>query len=182
MQNEETPEDETLNEMPVEYTELTYPPENEQAYTGFSPLIVKEILNHITLGCNLADCAHIVKLPAQRVSNWYNTNYHNFKFAVDYCLADHKRRLLTNIIKSDNALKVSSAKFLLERKYRDEYGKELKIDFNSVMIDNVTKVVFDLSVKYIKDQEILKLFVEELADKLGSIKPTTGIDTQKLIT
>jgi len=176
-----TPED--INQLPIENTALYYPHENEQALVGFAPLIVEEMLKHVTLGCNLTDIANIVRLPPARVRNWYDTNYCNFKYAVDYSMADHKRRLLQKLVTADDGLKIKASQFLLERKYRDEYGKEIRIDVNHVMIDNITRVVFETAVKYIKDTDILKLFVNDLSEQLAMIRPSAGIETgQRLST
>jgi hypothetical protein len=87
-----------------------------------------------------------------------------------------------------NPKKVSStiskaAQFLLERKYRDEYGKEIKVEVNHTMIDNITRVVFDAAVRYIKDPETLKLFITDISEQVALIRPTEGMPpNQKMIT
>jgi hypothetical protein len=176
----------TINELPVEDTKLYYPESSEQALQGFTPEIIKDIMLHVQLGANLTDVANIVRLPPQRVQHWYKTNYCNFAYEVDYHRADNKRRLLKTLMQ-DNPKKVSStiskaAQFLLERKYRDEYGKEIKVEVNHTMIDNITRVVFDAAVRYIKDPETLKLFITDISEQVAVIRPTEGMPpNQKMI-
>lgn len=186
MQAEELPA-KTLNELPVEDTKLYYPTEDEQASQGFMPDIIKDIMLHIQLGANLTDVANIVRLPPQRVAHWYKENYCNFRYEVDYYRADNKRRLLKVLMESDpkkaSATVSRASQFLLERKYRDEYGKEIKVEVNHTMIDNITKVVFDAAVRYIKDPEMLKLFITDISEQVALIRPTEGMpDNQRMIT
>jgi hypothetical protein len=163
-------------------TELIYPDPDEQLLTGFTPKIVTDILLHITLGMTLTDAANIVRLPPGRVIKWYGNNYCNFKYAVDFSKADNKRRHLKNIMTPKEAIALKASQFALERSYRDEYGKEIKIEVNNVLVDNITRVVFDTATRYIKDPETLKLFVQDLADQVAMINPSEGIsDGRKLI-
>lgn len=173
----------TLDDLALPNPELYYPSEEEQALTGFAPDIVEDMLKHLVLGMNLTDVANIVKLPPSRVHKWYNTNYGNFMYAVDYHKADNKRRLLHVLMKGERATAVRASQFMLERKFRDEYGKEIKIDVNNVMLENITRVVFDTAVRYIKDPEVLKLFVEDISTQIALIRPTEGLnDGSRLIT
>ena len=174
---------ESLHELPPEDTSLYYPTSEEQAQTGFTLPIVEEMLKHVVLGANLTDIANIVRLPPARIQHWYKNNYCNFTYAVDYHRADNKRRLLKVLMDGKKSVAVKASMFLLERKYRDEYGKEIKIEVNHTMIDNITRVVFDAAVKYIKDPEMLKLFVEDIAEQMRLIRPTEGMpEGQRLIT
>lgn len=159
-----------VNELPLMDTSLHYPSEQEQAEQGFTPGIIDMILKHITLGLNLSDCANIVMLPPSRVWHWYNKNYCNFKFAADYATADSKRRLVRHQVEAVDALKVKASQFMLERKYRNEYGKEIKIEVNHTMIDNISKIVFDKAVRFIQDPEKLKLFIQEIASEMSMLR------------
>ena len=182
MNHEPTLPEETLNELPPPSTELYYPSEAEQAQTGFTKSIVDNIIIHMVLGTNLTDAANIVKLPVARVFAWYKNNYCNFAYSVDYARADHKRRLLKHLVEGKDATKIRASQFLLERKYRDEYGKEIKIEVNQTMVENITRVVFDKAVKYITDPEKLKLFIEEVGESMALIRPNEGMpENQKLI-
>jgi len=168
---------------PLENTQLYYPDEQQQAETGFTQSIVEEVLKHISLGTTLSDAANIVRLPPNRIISWYNKNYCNFQFSVDYHKADNKRRYLKAMLDADDATKVRAAQFMLERKYREEYGKEVTVKVNHTVIDNITKIVFDKAVRYIQDPEKLKLFIEEIAQEVRLIRGTEGLpEGQKLIT
>lgn len=186
--NDQTLTTGNLDELPLPSTELYYPNEEDQAVTGFTPMIVEEILKHTSLGCNLMDCASITRLPPSRVYNWYTKNYCNFKFSIDYHRADNKRRILKVVTPGANGDKIPNATesrnslFLLERRYKDEYGKEIKVEVNTVMIDNIMGVVFESAKKFIPDPEKLKQFVEDVSIGMGLIKPSEGMpDGQRLI-
>jgi hypothetical protein len=50
------------------------------------------------------------------------------------------------------------------------------------MIDNITRVVFDAAVRYIKDPETLKLFITDISEQVAVIRPTEGMPpNQKMI-
>jgi hypothetical protein len=179
--NKELSLQEDVDLAPIGDTELFYPSEGEQAQTGFTPMAVKEILTHIQLGATLSDCANIVRLPTRRVLHWYNKNYCNFRYSVDYCKAHNKRKLLKDVYESKNGLKVSSAKFMLERKHRDEYGKEIKVEVNHTMVDNVAKVTFEVATRHIKDPDELRMFIEDLAEEYRMIKGNEELPTEQRI-
>jgi hypothetical protein len=179
--NNEVYTQEDLDTLHPPNTSLSYPSESEQAISGFTPLIVEEILKNLAVGLTLSDAAHIVKLPPSRLNQWYTNNFCNFKYAVDYQTTNFKRRNLVTLLKSENATTTRSAQFILERKFRDEYGKEIKIDVSHSLISNVTKVVFDTAVRHIKDPELLKIFINDLSDQLSLVKPTAEATNNQLL-
>ena len=179
---------ETLDELAVEHTALYYPNEGEQALQGFTPEVIQSIMTQTKLGLNLTDVAHSVRLQPSRIRHWYKTNYCNFAYEIDFHRADNKLRLLAPLMQTDPK-KVPSpqvsrnAQFLLERKYKDEYGKEVKVEVNHTMVDNISKVVFEAAVRYIKDPETLKLFISDIREGVSVIKPTEGLQpNQRMIT
>lgn len=174
--------EESKHMAPIGDTELYYPPTEEQAQSGFVPALVDEMLKHVVLGANLTDIANIVKLPPARIHHWYKINYCNFAYAVDYHMADFKRRLLAVMMKADAPVKIKAATFFLERKYREEYGKEIKIEHNHIMLDNIMNKVFDVALRHIHDPQVLKVFIEDLSAELSLIKAAEGMpENQKLI-
>lgn len=153
-----------------EETALFYPSEEEQAQTQFLPELVPQILDHITIGCTLQDAAHIVRLDPKRVKSWYTDNYCNFRFAVDQHTVANKRELIKALLNGKNVTQARSAQFVLERKHSQEYGKDVKVETNTKLIENVTQIVFDTVVKYVSDKETVKLFINDIASQIALIK------------
>ena len=150
--------------------EIKYPSEEEQATTGFMQLTVEEILNNIKVGMTLHDCACLVGLKPSIVKGWYNRNYCGFAEVVDTAMALNKRLHIGRIHQAKDRTQVNASTWWLERKHKDEFSKEVTVIVNHVLIDNVSSILKDLLIKYIKEPETLKLAAQEFRERIGQVK------------
>ena len=92
----------------------------------FIEAIVNNILENLKLGLELDDCADLVSVPRNEVKYWESHNTGNFANLSAKARAEFKRIHLMKLTRGKADWKPSA--FLLERKFRKEYGKELKIE------------------------------------------------------
>ena len=144
--------------------ELYYPSEKEQAATGFLEPIVTVILDNVFAGVTLEDAAGILKMPFATVNHWYRTNYCNFRYAVEERALRSKR---SHVVKGQQGNKASQ--WWLERKFKHEFSKEVTVNVNHRIIDDVAEKVAAVAIKHIKDPETLRLFGQEVRDELNTI-------------
>jgi hypothetical protein len=156
-------------ELPPLDINIEYPEEAEQAEQNFHPKIVQEILDNIRVGLSLPDCAYLVGLVPARVERWYRDNYCNFADSVNTNIALNKRLHIGRIQNAKHALKVKASSWFLERKYKEEFSKEVTVVVNHVLIDNVSRILKGLLIKYIKDPELLRLAAEEFQQKMSQV-------------
>ena len=107
--------------------EVFYPevPEDEAvsyACLCFKRKIVEELLMYIRNGATRQDACAAVGLPSRILSSWYRKNYGNVQVAIDNAEALLKIRHIIKVNKGDKAWGASA--WMLERKWRDEYGKD----------------------------------------------------------
>lgn len=151
------------------YVDIVYPDEEEQATTGFIPEVVEEILENARLGLKLEDCAYLVGLKPDVVNRWYSTDYGNFAEAINEQRAVNKKLHVSRVQAAKNNLRVKASSWYLERKYKEEFSKEVTVVVNHVLLDNVSNVLKGLLIKYIKDPEMLRLAAEEFQAKIGKV-------------
>lgn len=155
-------------EMPEESYEITFPSLQEQRATGFMPQIVNDILAKVSNGLKLSDAASMIGFSPKVVSSWNRSNYCNFKYALEKAQVMHKAFHLTKINKADRFWNASA--WLLERKYKDEYSKEITITVNHIIVTNVARAVAETLEEVVIDPEILARAKEILRAKLLAIK------------
>ena len=163
-------ETEPNNDIPKGMLTL-FPNEAEQAQSGFTSEIIKEIYISLKMGMTLADCANLIQFPVNRLDTWYRENYYGFAVMVNLCIVSNKKLHVGRLTTSTDALKVKTAQWFLERKHKDEYTKETIINVNHVMIDNVANTVAETLIKFIQDPQQLKLAMQELKTNLGQLQP-----------
>ena len=149
--------------------EIHYPEEDEQASTGFTPTTVDEILLNTKIGLTLSDCAYLVGLQPPVVEKWYRDNYCNFREAVNSERVVNKKLHIGRIQTASDALKVKASSWYLERKFKEEFSKEVTVVVNHMLIDNVSHILKGLLIKYIKDPEMLRLAADEFREKVAGI-------------
>lgn len=152
-----------------ERMELTYPSEAEQTATGFMPQIVEALLSNLSVGMTLADVSNLVLFPPSIVERWYKTNYCNFRHAADNARAKNKRHHITQVTKAGKNWGASA--WWLERKYKEEYSKEMTITVNHIIVDNVARAVSEAISEVITDPSIIEQLRLVLRQKLSAIKP-----------
>ena len=148
----------------AEPQELFFPSESEQFLTGFMPDIIQEILDNLKAGMTLDDSAKLLNLPVHVVRKWYKENKGNFAYAVDHAQTKNKKHYVDRLNKGDR-----QAAWVLERKWKEEYSKEVTITINHRLIDNVAQKTVQVLIKYIKDPNLLREAGEELRQTLNAI-------------
>lgn len=151
--------------------DIIYPTENEQALTGFTKYVVEEIQSKIKIGMNLNDCAKLLRLPTHRVTNWYNTNYCNFRIIIDEAMATNKLIHVSRVTNAKDNLHVKASSWMLERRYKEEYTKETIINVNHHMIDSIAKIAADTLIRYVPDPDQLQLALLFLQNGLSQLSP-----------
>ncbi len=149
--------------------DILYPEDEEQASTGFTPSVVSEIIENTKIGLNLHDCAYLVGLLPEVVSDWYRRNYCNFREVINAAKVINKKLHLGRVQNAKDALKVKSSTWYLERRFKEEFSKEVTVVVNHVLVDNVSSILKSLLIKYVKDPEMLRLAAEEFRDKIARI-------------
>jgi len=150
-----------------------FPSVQEQLLTGFTPASVKNIYDNIKIGMLLPDCAKLLRLPPERLKKWYTSNYCNFQVIIDEALATNKRIHVGRISLANNALHIKASTWLLERKHKEEYSKEITINVNHNVVMQAVTVFTDVLTKYILDPDILLQAGEEMRSKFALMSPQT---------
>ena len=150
--------------------EIFYPSEDEQIATGFTPAIVTEILDNLKVGVSLVDGAYLVGLLPKVVNRWYSENKGGFADAVNTAIAMNKRHHIGRVTKAEDSLKVKASSWFLERKYKNEFSKEVTVVVNPAILSHVKHIVRDVLIKFIKDPEILRLSAEEFEERMSEVK------------
>lgn len=148
--------------------QLFFPGKAEQARTLFSKLVVDDIINNIYIGLTLEDAAHLVNIPTKAVNKWYNENFCNFKYAVDNVNAKNKKIHVSRVLKGSKEWRPSS--WWLERKHKQEFSKEITITVNHVIIDQVSKIMADAVLEFVKDPEELMRAKKYVNQKLLELR------------
>ena len=92
----------------------------------FNPPVVASILDNLKIGLSLKDCAALVDVRYEEVKRWNDQNRSNFGNMVEKAQAEHKKMLLLKIMRGKGDWKPAS--FILERRHRDEFGKDAKTE------------------------------------------------------
>lgn len=162
--------------IPFQPSEIVYPSERDQTLTGFIPAIVNDILTNLQAGMELTDCANLLKMPIAHLRGWYNNNYCNFRYAADYNKSKNKKHHMIKVQRLDKKEGVKAdpedfktSSWFLERKYKDEFSKEVTVNVNHRVIISVIKINAAILIKYIPDPDKLRLAKEELVTELNRI-------------
>lgn len=107
---------------------IYYPIPDENKVTLFTENAITHILYDIQLGLTLDDAAKRVGIKPTTVKSWYDSNYGNFYNAVEKAKVDNKALHLGRMVKADNMIHIKASAWLLERKHRAEYGKEVNMN------------------------------------------------------
>ena len=154
---------------PPERMELVYPSDAEQTATGFMPPIVETILQNLSIGMTLADAANLIMFPPSHVARWYANNYGNFKHAADNAKAKNKRHHIAQVTKAGKNWGASA--WVLERRFKEEYSKEMTITVNHIIVDNVARAVAESISEVITDPSLVEQLKMVIRQKLSAIKP-----------
>ncbi len=103
---------------------LLVPEQKLGEVSHFKEPIVLAILDNLKLGLELDDCAALVNVPYDEVKKWDKENTGNFGNLVKKAKAEFKRLHVMKVTRGQSDWKPSA--FMLERKFRREYGKESK--------------------------------------------------------
>ena len=105
-------------------SDVSYPVKRKPRHSAFLPAVVDGILKDIRLGLSLSDSAKRHRLNPDVVRHWYDDNFGNFKEAVEREKSQHKYFHVARVTKADDPNGWRASSWLLERRYKEEYGKE----------------------------------------------------------
>lgn len=157
---------------PASQLEIDYPSEREQLITSFTPRIVEEILQNIKLGMSLADCDGLARLPEGTIQKWYNKNYCNFRVVANHSRALNKQTHIARVQKKEvkKTDNIRGSQWFLERKYKGEFGREVTVQVNTFVIDNVSRIIGEILIRKITDPDLLRDIKNEMIDGLRQAK------------
>jgi hypothetical protein len=102
--------------------------------TFFHKPIINAILDNLKAGMSLKDAAQLVDVDPKEVVKWKESNRGNFGNMVLKAESEYKKLLMLKMLRGKGDWKPAS--FMLERKYRSEFGKDA-IDENSRGVEQV---------------------------------------------
>jgi hypothetical protein len=127
----------------------------------FTPELVDSILADIQIGLTLSDTANRHRIRPSLLKSWYKTNHNDFAVAVDKAKAENKHKHLKRVHDGDHKWKSSS--WYLERKFKDEYSKEIinrHVDDIQLLQNNILQILTNRLANV--DPDIVDLIAEDL--------------------
>lgn len=107
---------------------IYYPvPEGWDKPNLFTPVVITQILEDISFGLTLKDASIRAGIKPTTTESWYKRNFGNFAGAVDKAGIDSKYNHVLTINTERNPTRVKASAWWLERKHREEFGKEVAI-------------------------------------------------------
>lgn len=151
----------------------------------YNQAVVDSILNDILLGLNLDDSAVRHLIPPRIVRSWFNSDFKDFRQKVQKAEVECKRLHLGRIVSKDaTVLGVKGSMFILERKFRDEYGVNPTDTLSLREIEAFMVKLSGILGKHLESvsPDILRSIAEDISQiqigRLGKVSERTRLGTE----